>query len=81
MLEWIRDQGGAEVIFERNAQKASALYNEIDNSNGFYNSMVEKGSRSQMNIPFRIGDNNEALEMEFLKQAENKNMVYLKGHR
>ena len=81
VLEWIRDQGGPEVIFERNAQKSSALYNEIDTSNGFYNSVIEKNCRSQMNIPFRIGNNDETLESEFLKQAANKHMIYLKGHR
>lgn len=81
VLEWMRDQGGPETIFERNSLKSSALYDEIDKSDGFYNSIIEKNCRSQMNIPFRIGNNDEALETEFLKQAAAKHMVYLKGHR
>lgn len=81
VLDWIKDQGGPESVFEKNTQKSSALYDEIDSSDGFYNSIIEKGCRSQMNIPFRIGNNDVALETEFLKQAAVKHMVYLKGHR
>lgn len=83
VLEWIRDQGGPEVIFERNRIKATMIYNLIDSSSGFYSSDVDPSCRSQMNIPFRIGRDggSDALEAEFLKQAEGRQMLSLKGHR
>lgn len=86
-MEWIRDQGGASTIFERNRQKAERIYSIIDSSNGFYSSVVEPQSRSQMNIPFRIGEGingangNESLEVEFLRLAQAQHMLSLKGHR
>jgi len=85
ILEWIRDSGGPEAIFELNRQKSSRIYDIIDSSNGFYKSDVEKQCRSQMNIPFRIcgpdSKPSEALEAEFLKMAKERNMISLKGHR
>lgn len=83
VLEWIRDQGGPDVIFERNRQKSSLIYNLIDSSDGFYTSVIDPKCRSQMNIPFRIGKNggDEKLEAEFLKLAQSKDMISLKGHR
>ncbi|KAI1727866.1 aminotransferase class-V domain-containing protein [Ditylenchus destructor] len=87
VLEWIRDQGGPQAIFERNRQKAERIYNIIDSSDQFYTSVVDKSHRSQMNIPFRIGqgangtNGNEELEAAFLKLSQARNMISLKGHR
>lgn len=57
----------------------------IDSSNGFYWCPVDPACRSVMNIPFRIrdldGKNDEALENLFVKQAEERKMIQLKGHR
>jgi phosphoserine aminotransferase len=34
-----------------------------------------------MNLPFRIRGGDETLEKEFLKEAEKRQMMQLKGHR
>lgn len=67
----------------RSLAKSKMVYDEIESSNGFYISPVMVHCRSRMNIPFRIGNakGDEALEKEFLKQAEALKMVQLKGHR
>lgn len=65
------------------AQKSKLLYDIINKSNGFYNCPIEEGFRSRMNVVFRVGGpgGNDALEREFLKGAEQRGMVQLKGHR
>jgi phosphoserine aminotransferase len=35
-LEWIQHLGGINAITQRNSNKATLLYETIDNSNGFY---------------------------------------------
>ncbi|HVN72092.1 MAG TPA: 3-phosphoserine/phosphohydroxythreonine transaminase, partial [Desulfomonilia bacterium] len=40
---------------------------------------VDKGSRSKMNIPFKLPT--EELDNEFVAQASKKSFIGLKGHR
>lgn len=61
-----------------NTQKSELIYNIID-SGDFYRSTVQKGSRSRMNVTFRIKD--ESKEDKFVKEAAEKGMIELKGHR
>lgn len=42
---------------------------------------IERPFSSRMNVPFRIGNADEALEKRFLSEAEARGMVQLKGHR
>lgn len=79
VLKWIKNKGGAEAMAERAEKKASMLYDAIDNSKGFYNCPVDPDFRSHMNVVFRL--QSEELEKEFLKEAETKGMLGLKGHR
>jgi len=79
VLAWIRGQGGLASIEERNRQKAGLLYDVIDNSGGFYRGHAKKESRSLMNVPFRLPD--EELEADFLSAAEKERLLQLKGHR
>ena len=51
----------------------------IDRSSGFYQGHAEPGSRSVMNVPFRLA--NTALDEPFVKQAAERGLVELKGHR
>jgi len=83
VFDWLKEQGGAETMAQRNFNKAKLVYDLVDASNGFYTSPVEKKSRSYMNAPLRIGgaNGNEALEKKFLEEAAKKGMVQLKGHR
>ena len=58
--------GGVEGIAEVNREKASWLYDFIDNSR-IFKGVAEKESRSIMNVTFRTGD--EDLDAEFVKAA------------
>ena len=54
------------------------LYDYLDTTS-FYRAPVAKDCRSLMNVPFKLKD--EALDAAFLKGAEARGMVQLKGHR
>jgi len=90
MMEWIEAQGGLAGIQKRNETKAKLLYDAIDSSKGFYHCPVEKGSRSLMNVVFRVAGANgqsaathpdEAAEKEFGKQAAAAGLAGTPGHR
>ncbi len=81
VLEWIESQGGVRGIEKRNAGKAKLLYDTIENSGGFYRSPVEKSSRSNMNVVFRIKGGDEALEKQFGKEAAAAGLIGTPGHR
>ncbi|MFD0673143.1 3-phosphoserine/phosphohydroxythreonine transaminase [Cohnella sp. GCM10027633] len=79
VLKWVKSQGGAEAMAALNADKAGTLYNLIDGSGGFYRGCAMPGSRSIMNVTFRLGS--EELEKQFAKESEQQGFVGLKGHR
>ena len=78
VLKWLVKQGGLEAMAALNARKADKLYAEIDRS-GFYRAHAQPGSRSRMNITFRLGS--EELEKKFAKEATAAGLDGLKGHR
>jgi phosphoserine aminotransferase len=78
VFEWLKEQGGLEVMAERNRRKASKLYSAIDAS-PFYNNPVDKHCRSWMNVPFTLADSN--LDKTFLTEAAAAGLANLKGHR
>ncbi len=79
VMKWLEETiGGLEKMDEKNREKADLLYNFIDAS-GFYRATAEKGSRSLMNITFRLPD--ETLEKTFVAKAIENGMGGLKGHR
>ena len=78
VCDWIQNLGGLEAMQARNAAKAALLYDAIDASD-FYTGFAEKNSRSQMNVTFRLP--NENLEAKFATEATQENMIGLKGHR
>jgi phosphoserine aminotransferase len=61
-----------------NRAKAALIYDYLD-STSFYTSPVAKADRSLMNVPFKLKD--ESLDAAFLKGAEERRMLQLKGHR
>ena len=79
VLDWINHQGGLAAIEQRNSEKARAVYDAIDRTEGFYRGHAERESRSQMNITFRLP--NEQLEQQFVSAAQAQGMVGLAGHR
>ncbi len=78
VFNWIKAQGGLKAIEAHNRTKAALLYDYLD-STGFYTSPVARADRSLMNVPFKLKD--EALDAAFLKGAEERRMLQLKGHR
>jgi phosphoserine aminotransferase len=78
VFKWIKQQGGLASLEQKNIQKAKLLYDYLDQSKFFHNP-VAKEDRSRMNVPFTLKDS--ALDAEFLKGAEARGMVQLKGHR
>ncbi|MFQ5571462.1 MAG: 3-phosphoserine/phosphohydroxythreonine transaminase [Rhodothermales bacterium] len=78
VLRWLDALGGIEAIAEINDRKAAALYGRID-ATDFYRGTAAPGSRSKMNVTFRLPD--EALEQRFLAEAKEHGLVALKGHR
>ena len=80
MFEWIEAQGGMAALEKVNGAKAQRLYGAIDSSK-LFSCPVEKDSRSGMNVVFRIGGGNEALEKEFAKAASAEGIVGVAGHR
>ncbi|KXW56485.1 3-phosphoserine/phosphohydroxythreonine transaminase [Ferrovum sp. PN-J185] len=79
VFKWLKANGGLEAMAKTNQHKAQLVYDAIDNSNQFYRSPVAISNRSWMNIPFTLKD--EALDKPFLKQAEERGLLQLKGHR
>ncbi|MBN2731849.1 MAG: 3-phosphoserine/phosphohydroxythreonine transaminase [Balneolaceae bacterium] len=78
VLEWLEDKGGISHFTELNEKKSRLLYDEIDRDD-FYRGAVQKDSRSQMNVTYRLPS--EELEQKFLQEAADENLVALKGHR
>ena len=80
VTRWLIDEvGGLEHMAKRNREKASLLYDAIDGSNGFYTGHAEAGSRSLMNVTWRLPT--EELERAFLAEAAAEGLTELKGHR
>jgi phosphoserine aminotransferase len=78
VLKWLKKQGGLAAIDTLNSRKADKLYAEIDRT-GFYRAHAKPGSRSRMNVTFRLP--NEELEKAFAKEATAAGLDGLKGHR
>jgi len=80
MFEWIEAQGGVGALEKINGEKARHLYAAIDAS-GFYSCPVERDSRSEMNVVFRVAGGDEGVEKEFAKAAATAGIVGVAGHR
>lgn len=75
LLAW----GGLEAIAAECHAKAAKVYAAIDARPDFYRAPVELGSRSTVNVVFRLPS--EELEKSFLAAAKAAKLVGLKGHR
>jgi phosphoserine aminotransferase len=65
---------------QRNRAKAAILYGEVDR-NKLFKGTAAAEDRSVMNVCFVMADGCQEFEDEFLKFAQSKGMVGLKGHR
>jgi phosphoserine aminotransferase len=61
-------------------QKAATLYGVLDSSD-VYTVVPDKSVRSRMNLCFRVKGGDADAEKAFLKGAESKGLLGLKGHR
>jgi phosphoserine aminotransferase len=78
VFQWLKRRGGLAEMEKVNIAKAKLIYDVLDASR-FYHSPVAKEDRSRMNVPFTLAD--AGLDEEFLKQAKQRGLIQLKGHR
>jgi phosphoserine aminotransferase len=78
VFKLLKTRGGLAEMEKVNLRKANLLYDYLD-STDFYRCPTAKENRSRMNIPFTLA--NEALDDDFLKQAQKRGLLQLKGHR
>jgi phosphoserine aminotransferase len=78
VFRWLLDQGGVAAMEQRNIAKAKVLYDFLEGSS-FFRNPVAREDRSRMNVPFTLA--RAELDDTFLKGAEERGMLQLKGHR
>ncbi len=79
VLQYLEEEvGGLDEMERRNNEKAALLYDYLD-SQSFFNNPVEKPFRSIMNVTFTSPS--AELDKKFCKEAEQRGLVNLKGHR
>lgn len=78
IFKWLKAQSGVEAIEKANIEKSERLYNYLDNST-FYRNTVERSVRSRMNVPFLLAD--PSLDKLFLSEAATAGLLQLKGHK
>ncbi|MDY6223252.1 MAG: 3-phosphoserine/phosphohydroxythreonine transaminase [Candidatus Borkfalkiaceae bacterium] len=74
----LKKLGGVKAVQQVNEYKAKLLYDFIDNS-AFYTNSVQEKYRSLMNVPFVTRD--AETDAKFVKEATAAGLVSLKGHR
>jgi phosphoserine aminotransferase len=79
VMKWMLSEGGLAAIGRRNEEKAKLLYDALDRSGGFYRPHAKPGSRSRMNVTFRLPS--EDLESRFVSESKAARLDGLKGHR
>lgn len=79
-LKWYKEQGGISAMQQKNEEKATVLYDEIDR-NKLFKGTAEKEDRSLMNVCFVMNDEYKELESEFASFATAAGMIGIKGHR
>ncbi len=79
VLRWLEKTiGGLKEMEKINKEKASLIYEVMDNSE-IYQGIADVKSRSMMNVTFRLND--EELEKRFIAEARENGLIGLKGHR
>ncbi|MBL8352732.1 MAG: 3-phosphoserine/phosphohydroxythreonine transaminase [Burkholderiaceae bacterium] len=78
VFHWIKARGGLAAMAAHNQAKAAILYDYLDESR-LYSNPVARADRSLMNVPFKLKD--PALDEAFLKGAQSRGLLQLKGHR
>jgi phosphoserine aminotransferase len=80
VTRWLRDEiGGLDAMAGTNEAKAALLYDAIDAHPDVFHGHAEPGSRSRMNVTYRLPTAKD--EAAFLAGAADEEMVGLRGHR
>ncbi len=77
-FEWLRELGGVPAMEKINIEKASILYDYLEESS-LFKPTAQKACRSLMNVTFVTGS--DELDEKFVKEAAKNGLVNLKGHR
>lgn len=78
-MKWLKSVGGVPAIEKINIEKASMLYDMLDNSSFYKPVVTMKQYRSRMNVTFNTPSKD--LDAEFAKEASANGLANLKGHR
>ncbi|MDG6772901.1 3-phosphoserine/phosphohydroxythreonine transaminase [Thiomicrorhabdus sp. ZW0627] len=78
VFAWIKEIGGVSEIAKINQVKAQKLYEYIDSSDFYHNSIVPH-NRSWMNVTFSLKDSD--LDAKFLEESKSAGLLSLKGHK
>ena len=78
VFRYLKETGGIKAMHETNVEKANMLYDFIDGSS-FYKNSVNKEDRSLMNVPFVTPD--PETDAKFVAEAAKEGLVSIKGHR
>ncbi|MDR2139097.1 MAG: 3-phosphoserine/phosphohydroxythreonine transaminase [Tannerella sp.] len=79
-LKWYKELGGIAVIRQKNIEKATILYDEIDR-NRLFTGTAAVEDRSLMNVCFVMNEEYRTLESSFNEYASARGIVGIKGHR
>ncbi len=78
VFDWLKTTGGVSSIAKVNQRKAQKLYDYIDQSSFYHNSIAAE-QRSWMNVTFFLKNN--ALDAAFLETSQKAELLSLKGHK
>lgn len=80
-LRYYKQLGGINELERRDIEKASLLYEAIDNSHMFTGTVSDPADRSIMNVCFVMTPEYKELESAFVDFCTDRGIVGIKGHR
>lgn len=80
-LKWIMRNGGVQEMDKLCRLRSQLIYDTIDGSGGFYVNKIHPKNRSRVNIVCQIRGNDEKLSAQFVKEAAQRGLIQLAGHK
>lgn len=80
-LRYYKQLGGIPALERRDLEKATLLYNAIDESKMFTGTVTDPADRSIMNVCFVMTPEYKELEKSFVDFCTARGIVGIKGHR
>lgn len=74
-FDYMKKRGPIEYWDELARERASLLYDCIENSNGYYSNPVNKRYRSRLNVPFLIKKDDKKLTKKFLEETKKEGLI------